>query len=158
MPFCRNPGNGRESQPSRRLSETTGQRSVSAFRVAFLTAEVTERRATVAVGGMTPGAFIANDCRHCYALRTLAPGEGLSTTGALFGHRNPPGSTRRFASSAAGGGTAADASGNWHGSFTQQDAGRDRSLLPKVMTGNFYSEYDGVGRMVGGFSANLKTE
>ena len=32
------------SEPSRRLSEPTGPRSVSAFRVAFLSAEVTERR------------------------------------------------------------------------------------------------------------------
>ncbi len=44
-PICRNPGNGKEFEPSRRLSETTRQRSVSAFRVAFLGAQVTERRA-----------------------------------------------------------------------------------------------------------------
>ena len=31
-PICRNPGNGKEFQPSRRLSETTRQRPVSAFR------------------------------------------------------------------------------------------------------------------------------
>ncbi len=56
------------------------------------------------------------------------------------------------------GGTAADASGNWTGKFTQQDSGRGGTLRPKVMTGNFYTEYGGVGKMVGGFGANLKTE
>ncbi len=56
------------------------------------------------------------------------------------------------------GGTAAEASGNWTGSFTQQDGGRGGTIRPKVLTGNFYSEYGGSGRMVGGFGANLKTE
>ncbi len=56
------------------------------------------------------------------------------------------------------GGTAADASGNWTGSFTQQDGGRGGTILPKVLTGNFYSEYGGSGRMVGGFGTNLKTD
>ncbi len=56
------------------------------------------------------------------------------------------------------GGTAADASGNWVGSFTQPDGGAGGSLLPKVITGNFYSEYGGSGKIVGGFGGNLRTE
>lgn len=43
--MCRNPSNGKEFKPSRRVSETTGQRSVSAFRVAFLSVQVTKRQA-----------------------------------------------------------------------------------------------------------------
>ena len=44
-----------EFEPSRRLSETTGQRSVSAFRVAFQSAEVTRRQ----VRGKRPGRLFA---------------------------------------------------------------------------------------------------
>ena len=45
QPDLPRPGNGKEFQPSRRLSETTRQRFVSTFRVAFRSVEITEWRA-----------------------------------------------------------------------------------------------------------------
>ena len=55
IPICRNPGNGKQTQPSRRLSETTRQRSMGAFRAAFRSAEATERRAESHTGvGVLP--------------------------------------------------------------------------------------------------------
>ncbi len=58
------------------------------------------------------------------------------------------------------GGTAADASGNWSGSFTQETNTKvvGKSHIPLVVTGEFYSEYGRVGKIVGGFGANLKTQ
>ncbi len=56
------------------------------------------------------------------------------------------------------GGTAAAASGNWFGGFSQKDNGIGKSVIPQTVIGNFYSEYGRVGKIVGGFGANLKTQ
>ena len=50
------------------------------------------------------------------------------------------------------GDTAAGADGNWAGNLRDNNA----NGVPQVATGTFYSTYDGQGRMVGGFGANLQ--
>ena len=83
----RKPYNDKGFKPSWRLSETTGQRSVSALRVAFLRAQVTERRerSKSARALCTLYAPRSPDCRR----RSLAAGP-TARGGESFAHVTAP--------------------------------------------------------------------